>query len=131
MLSFSFKIISRKQTSIINQKFTCKYKSNESDAEASTHYWTVWLSSKYVCFYAFTSNKSFNFFRNMFKSKTFKINNFNISTIQSNQMSSNISMIIKVYYICPILYCLRKTISRINSIKFRFIFMIFLNLKVC
>ena len=73
-------MICRKQTSIINQRFTCKYKSNESNAEASTHYWIVWLSSKYVCFYAFMSNKSFSFFRSMFRSKTFKLNNFNIST---------------------------------------------------
>ena len=103
-----FKIIRGKQTSKINQSFACKHKINESNAEVSTHYWIVWLNSKNVCFYVFMPNKFFNFFRKMIKSKTVKINNFNISAIQSNPMCTNICIFIKVYYICPILYFLGK-----------------------
>ena len=45
-----------KQTSIINQNFTCKNKINESNTKVSTWYWIVWLYSKYVCFYVFMLN---------------------------------------------------------------------------
>ena len=54
--------------------------------------------------YVFILDKCFNFFRNMFYSKTFKIRNIIIISVQSNPMSSNIRVLIKIYCICPILY---------------------------
>ena len=71
-----------KQTGKINQSFTWKHKINESNAKTSTHYWIVWLYSKYVCFHDFMSNKIFNFLMNMLTISlgTVKINNFNFST---------------------------------------------------
>ena len=56
----------------------------------------------------FYSNKFFNFFRNMFNSKTVEINNFNISTIQSNPMCASVWIFIKVYYIFPFFILLGK-----------------------
>ena len=52
----------------------------------------------------FIVNKCFNLFRNMFYSKRIKISNTIINHMQSNTMSSNIRILIKIYYICPILY---------------------------
>ena len=49
-----FKIITRKQTSIINQSFTCQHKINKSSAKVCTHYWIVWLYSKYCLFLNFS-----------------------------------------------------------------------------
>ena len=80
------KIIRRKQNSLIILSFTCKHKMDDSNVEVSTHYWIGWWNSKYVCFYVFMSNKFVNFLRNMLNSNTVKINNFNISTTQSNPM---------------------------------------------
>ena len=71
-----FKIIRRKQSRKISQFFTSKHKINESNAEVSTHYWIVYLYSKNGWFYVFMSNELFNFLRNMFNTKTIKINSF-------------------------------------------------------
>ena len=103
-----FKILKIKQTSKINQSFTCKHKINESNVKVSTHYWIVWLYSKYVGFYVFMPNKFLNFFRNMLNNKNLKINNFTLFTKQSNPICANICIFIKVYYIYPILIFLRK-----------------------
>ena len=124
------KILRRKQTIVINQSFSWKHKIDEYNAEISTHYWIVWLNSKYVSFYFFTSNNFFNFFRNLFNSKTVKISNFNIFTKQSNPMCTNIRIFLKVYHICPIHYSFWQLIPRINPINFRFILIIFLDFKV-
>ena len=54
--------------------------------------------------------------------KRIKISNIVIIIhMESNWMSSNIRILIKIYYICPILY-FRQIISRINTIKSWFIF---------
>ena len=49
-------------------------------------------------------NKSFNFFRNMFYTKRIEISIIIVLQIQSNPMSSNIGVLIKIYYISSILY---------------------------
>ena len=71
-----FKVIRRKQTSKISQFFPCNHKINESSAKVTTHDWIVCLYSKNVSFYAFMSDKLFNFFRNIFNITTIEINNF-------------------------------------------------------
>ena len=54
----------------------------------------------------FVSSDCLNLFRNVFNSKTVKINSNFIRDIQSNPMSSNICIFIKICYIYPILYFL-------------------------
>ena len=100
------KIIWRKKICIFSQSFSFKHKINKSNTEVSTHYWIVCLYSKNVCFNVFIVNKCFNFFRNMFYPKRIKISNIIIIHMQSNLMSSNIRVLIKIYFICPILYFL-------------------------
>ena len=70
------KVMRRKQIRKISQLFTCKHKINESNAEVAAHYWIVCLYPKNVSFNVFMSNRFFHFFRNMFNTKTIKINNF-------------------------------------------------------
>ena len=55
--------------------------------------------------------------------------NIIILYVESNPLSSNIRVLIKIYNICPILYVLQ-IISWINTIKSRFILIIFLYLKI-
>ena len=74
-----------------------------------------------------TINKCFNFFWNMFYSKTIKISNIIIMNLQSNPMSSNIRVLIKIYFISPILY-FGWIVSRINTIKSWLTLIIFLYL---
>ena len=50
----------------------------------------------------------FNFFLNMFNSKTINVTNIIIQCIQSNPMIYNIAILIKFYYICPIFYFIRR-----------------------
>ena len=83
---------------------------------------------KMLVFMFFIPDKFFNFFRNMFHSKTIKISNIIITYPQSNPMSSNIRVLVKIYYISPILY-FWLIISSINTIKSRFI-LIFLDFKI-
>ena len=128
-MSFLFKIIRWKQTSIINQSLTCKHKINESNAEVSTCYWIVCFYSKYVCFYIFMPNNFFNFLSNMFDSKTVKIIISIFFYIQSNLMCTNICIFIKIYYMCPNFYSFREIISRISSFKSKFRLKIFLYFK--
>ena len=52
----------------------------------------------------------------MFNSKTIKISNIIIQYVQSNPMSSNIRVLIEIYYICIILY-FGQIISIINIIN--------------
>ena len=80
-----------------------------------------------ICLHLFITNKMFHFLRNMFNSKTVKISNIIIYCIQSNPMSSNIRILMKIFYICPIIYCIRSIISRIKSI----ILVIFSYFKIC
>ena len=54
-----------------------------------------------------------------------------LSASIQNPVCSNICMFIKIYYICLILYCFRQSVSRINTIKSRPIFIILLYFKVC
>ena len=117
------KIMWRKQIIIFSQSFSFKHKVNKSNKEVSAHYWIVCLCSKNICFDVFIFNKCFNLFRNVFYSETIKISNIIIIHMQSNPMSSNIRILIKIYYKCPI--------SWVKTIKSRFIFIIFLYFKVC
>ena len=71
-----FKIVRKKQTSKISQNFTSKHEINESNAKIPTHYWIVCFYLKNICFYVFICNELFNFFREMFNTKTIEINNF-------------------------------------------------------
>ena len=82
-----------------------------------------------ICFYVFIIDKCSNLFWNIFYSKRIKISNVIILCIQSNPMSSNIGVLIKIYYICPMLYFLQ-IISWIYTIKSRFILIIFLYFKI-
>ena len=61
--------------------------------------------------------------------KRIEISNIIIMNIQSNPMSSNIGVLIKIYYIRPILF-FRQNISRINNIKSRLILIIFSYFKI-
>ena len=63
-------------------------------------------------------DKFLNFFRSMFYSKTIKISNIIIIiiNIQSNPISSNIRILIKIYYIYLILYLIR--LIRVNLDSF-------------
>ena len=67
------------------------------------------LYSKNVCFYVFITNKFSNLLCYMFHSKRVKISNIIILHVQSNPMSYNIRVLIKIYYICPILYLLGRS----------------------
>ena len=78
------KVMSRKHVSKISKIFTCKHKINESSAEIPTHYWIVWLYSKNVYFYVFIHDKYFNFFRNMFNTKTFLLQNKAIQCVPTS-----------------------------------------------
>ena len=130
-IAILFKVMRRKQTSKISQFFTCEHKINKSNAKITTHYWIDYLHSKNVCFYVFISNKIFNFFRNMFGTKTIEINDFISFTKQSNPMCNYVCILIKVYYISSILYFSRQIISWKNSIKSWPILIILLYFKVC
>ena len=101
------KIMRRKQSSIINQCFSCKHKINESYAKVTTHCWIICMYTIIVCFYVFIFNKLFNFFRNLLNTKAIKMNNFFFFTKKSNPMCTSICMLIKIYYVCPILYFFR------------------------
>ena len=72
-------------------------------------------------FNVFMSNKMHNLFRNMFYSKTIKVNNFNIFYIQSNPVYANICIFIKIYDIFTSFYFFKQITSRINTIKYRLI----------
>ena len=107
-------VFGEKKICIFYQSFSFEQKVNKSNTEISTHYWIVCLYSKNICFNVFilrsrgvqrtTINKWFNFFRNMCYSKKIKISDIIIIHMQSNPMSSNIRILIKIYYIFPILY---------------------------
>ena len=81
-------------------------------------------------FLCFISNKMRDFFKNMFNSKTVKITSIVFMHTQINLMSTNISIFIKIYYICSILYILRPIIFILNSIKPRFILITFLYFNI-
>ena len=80
------------------------HKINKSNKKISTHYGIIYLYSKNVWFNVFIFDKCFNFFRNLFLVKRIEISNIIILHIQSNPMSFNIKVLIRIYYICPILY---------------------------
>ena len=105
--SFFSKLFGEKKICIFSHSFSFKNNIKKSNAEISAHYWIVWLYSKNICFNVFISNKCLNFFQNMFYSKRIKINNIIIIHMQSNPMSSNIRILIKIYYIYPILYLVK------------------------
>ena len=58
---------------------------------------------KNICFNVFIVNKYFYLFRSMFYTKRIEISNIFILHIQSNPMSPNIRVLIKICYISPIL----------------------------
>ena len=99
------KIIRQKQASIVNQDFACKHIVNKS-IQTYPH-----IIELFVCIlniFGCMFFKMSDFFRNMFNSNVIKINSIIIKQIQSNLMSTNIGIFIKIYYICHILYSLGK-----------------------
>ena len=122
MSSFLSKLFGEKKIYVFSQSFYFEHQINSLNTEISTHYWIVYLYSKNICFDVFilrsrgrrtvrsrgvqrtTIDKCFNFFRNMFYSKRIKTNDIIIIHIQSNPMSFKIRILIKIFYICPILY---------------------------
>ena len=58
----------------------------------------------FICFYVFITDKCCSLFWNMLYSEIIKINNVTILYVQSNPVSFNIRVLIKIDYICPILY---------------------------
>ena len=109
----SFKIMSSFFSKLLGEKRFVSNKINTFNTKISTRYWIICLHSKNICFYVWrTTDKCFNFFWNIFYIKTIKISNIIIfyvfqttfAYIQSNPMSSNIRVIIKIYYIYPIPY---------------------------
>ena len=78
-----------------------------------------------IFFAIFYFQSNFFFFWNIFNSKTIKACYIFSTHIQSNPTSSYWFILIKIYYICCILY-FRQIISWINTIKFKFILIIFL-----
>ena len=79
----------------------------------------------------FITDKCSNLFWNMFYSKRIKISNNIILYVQSNPMSSNIRVLIKIYYICSILYFIRQIITWVHINKPRFILMLPFYFNIC
>ena len=149
MLKKYFKIISSFFLNLFGEKrfvnsvkvFPASIKSINPMQKKSAHYWIICLYSENICCYVFMFNKCFNFFWNMFYTKTIEISNIVIIitiiiiiviiiiNMQSKPMSSNIRVFIKVYYISPILY-FSEIIYRINIIKSWFILIILLYFKI-
>ena len=99
-----FKAMRRKHTSNISRFFTCKHKISESNAKTSTHYWIVCLYSKNVWYDVFMSDKFLNFFRNMFNTKTTKINGLFFVTKQSNPVYASIFIFVQINHVTNIFY---------------------------
>ena len=117
-----FKPIKRRQTSKFRQIFT-KHKIIESSAKELTHYWIVCLYSKNVSYYFFITNKFFNFFRNMFNTKTVDRNNLNFCC---KMKQSNACLHLHIYQGLLHMphFFFRQVISWIKSIKSWFILII-------
>ena len=127
---FFLKVIWLKNICKFSYGLSCKHKINKSNTKISAYYQVVFLYSKNICRYVFilqsiakwrtkdegqrTINKCFYLFRNMSYTKRIEISNINISNIQSNPISSNIRVLINIYYISPTLY-FAEIISRINT----------------
>ena len=126
ILSFFLRSFGEKRFVNLVKVFSCQHKINKFNTKISAHYCIICLYSKNICFYVFIVNKCFNLFWNMFYTKTIKISNI-IIKIKSNPISSNIRVLILVYYISLILY-FSEIISRINTIKSR-LTLIFLYFK--
>ena len=86
MSSFSSKLFSEKKC-ISNQSFSFKHKVNKSNTKVFAHYLIICLYSENVCFNNFVVNKCFNFFRDMFYSKSIEISSIIIIHMQRNAMS--------------------------------------------
>ena len=84
-------------------------KINKSNTKVFTHYRIVYLYSINICFIIFVSYELFNLFWNMFNSKAVKV-----WCYFHSHMSSYWFKLIKIYYICLILW-FRSVISWINS----------------
>ena len=73
---------------------------NKSNTKRSTHYWIKCLYSKNICLYVFVPKKCFNFIWNVcILHQTYQKSNIIIPCIQSNPMSFNIRILIKINYI--------------------------------
>ena len=97
-----FLVIWWKKICKFGQGLSCKHKINKSNTKIFTYYWIIWLYSKNICCYGGkTIDKCFNFFWNMFYTEKIKVTNIIIPHIQSNPMSSNIRVLIKICYISP------------------------------
>ena len=118
----------RKQICIISQFFTCKHKINKSYAKVPTHYWIVFLYSKNISFYVFISDKFFNFFRNIFNTKTIKINNVIFCKIKQSNVCLHLHFHQDLLYMPhPLLFLAKLFLKK----KSWFIFIIFLYFKIC
>ena len=82
------------------------------------HYWIICLYSKKICCNRSSIDELFDFFWNVFDSKTVKISYYITIWIQSNPMSADISIPVKIFWICLILYFIRQFITWIVLIKF-------------
>ena len=125
------KIMRSKQTGKIIKFFTCYHKINESNAKVATHYWSLCLYSKNISFYIFVRNTFFNFFSNMFNSKTIKINNF---TSVAKKKQTNVCLHLHIYQglllMLHTLFLTENYLLKKHTIKSWFIFMIPLYFKV-
>ena len=73
-------------------------------AKVPKHNGIVCLYSINICYDIFISYGFLNFFRSMFNSKTIKMSYISYIHIKSNPIISYQFVLIKIYYICPILY---------------------------
>ena len=119
------------------QAFTFKCNINNSNTKTSIYYWIICLYPINICLHLFFFTISFLFFVyfyffffDMFYTKPVKTSNIIIYYIESNPMSSNTSILIKIYYICNILYFFRQIVTRKNSIKSKFILVILLHSSI-
>ena len=128
ILSLSLKIFGEKR--LVKSAFTLKHKNNKSNTKISTPYCIVRLYSIIHVFLYFIFVYNFlEIFWNVFNFKTSKICLRITVWVQSNPISTNIHILIKIYYICPIFSFIRQIITWINTIKYEIILIISFYLK--
>ena len=89
------------------------------------------LYSKNICFYVFIIDKYSNLDWNIFYSKAIKISNIIIFYVYSNPLGSNITVLIKIYYIPSIFYFIRQIILLVHINKPRFILIVHFHFNIC
>ena len=116
---------------LLEQIFTFSHEINTPNTKLTTHYWIICLYSINICHNVFLVYGWFYFFWNALNSKAIKIVFIITIHIHSYPICpcwlylSRFVIYIYIYvYICLILY-FRQIISRINTIKLKFILIIF------